>query len=485
MTKHTVMAPDSDCNSPRAASPDAERALGLRVVAVIPALNEVDTIAGAVGGALPHVQRVIVADNGSTDGTGQAAAAAGADVVSAPRRGYGSACLAALEALAAEPTPPDAVLFMDADGSDDASQIPRLLEPIAEGRADFVLGSRTLGSAEAGALTTPQRLGSLILGTWLKHRYGLSVSDLGPFRVLRYDTLCRLAMDDRDFGWTIQMQARAATAQAGVRYVEVAVPYFRRQSGTSKISGTLRGSWQAGCTILKTAWRERRWRPGPTAHIAVLAKMPEPGRVKTRLAAGIGEAAATRVHDRMLRHTLRRVAALAHTLWWDADAKSGGDVVDRTAWDSTRVRTVYGAWRRYERQPTRGDLGARIDAALQDAFDQGHDVAMVVGSDCPDITAQDLQDACQTLLKREADIAIGPSEDGGYWLLGVHRSAWTDRARTLTQDIDWGTETVFAQTQAAIQSAGLSCKTLRRLSDVDTLDTLPVWERHDPSPPPP
>lgn len=452
----------------------------LRVVAVIPALNEVDTIAKAVAGALAHVQRVLVADNGSTDGTAKAAAAAGAEVVPAPRRGYGSACLAVLEVLAAEPTPPDAVLFMDADGSDDASQIPRLLAPIASGQADFVLGSRTQGPAEAGALTTPQRLGSWILSAWLKYRYGVKASDLGPFRVLRYDALRRLAMDDRDFGWTIQMQARAATAEAGIRYQEIAVPYFRRQSGKSKISGTLRGSWQAGSTILKTAWRERHWQPGPTAHVAVLAKMPEPGRVKTRLAAGIGEAAATQIHERMLRHTLRRVAALPHTFWWDASSKKVGNAKD---WDATRVRTAYGSWRRYERQGG-GDLGARIDAALQDAFDRGYDAAMVVGSDCPDLTAQDLEDASRKLLDREADVVLGPSEDGGYWLLGVHRSAWTDdQTRRLTKGIDWGTETVLAQTRDAIQAAGLRYHELRWLNDVDTLETLPVWERHDPSPP--
>ena len=415
------------------------------------------------------------------------------------RRGYGSACLKALEAIAQDPTPPDAVLFMDADGSDDPDYLPALLAPIAAGEADFVLGSRTRGQAEPGALTFPQRLGSWMMGTYLKHRYGVMATDMGPCRAIRYDALCRLSMDDQDFGWTIQMQTRAATPEAGIRCGEVPVAYRRRQAGKSKISGTLRGSWQAGRIILATAWKERRWRPAPTGHVAVLGKMPQPGRVKTRLAKDIGEEKAAQVHDGMLRHTLGRAAGLPHTLWYSAgsgdglstpvstgndsdqalafDSENGTNSTPPGGWDLDRIRRVYGPWRRFQPQPS-GALGGRIQAALQDAFDQGHQAAVAVGSDCPDLTAQDLQKALQTLISADADVVLGPANDGGYWLVGVRQGVWPLPA--LTHDIDWSTPQVFEQTCSAIEKAGLRYKTLRLLSDVDTLEELSIWQQHDP-----
>jgi len=218
------------------------------VDAVIPALNEAGAIA-LVLDALPRplVRRIVVCDNGSTDGTAEIAADHGAIVVREPRRGYGAACLKALAALDADP--PDVVLFLDADRSDDPAEAGRILEPILAGRADLVIGSRTLGTREPGALTPQARVGNWLATRLLLMLYGVRFTDLGPFRAIRYRPLLALGMRDRDFGWTVEMQVKAA--RAGLRAAEVPARY-RRRIGRSKISGTLSGSVRAAIKILGT-----------------------------------------------------------------------------------------------------------------------------------------------------------------------------------------------------------------------------------------
>lgn len=221
------------------------------VDAVIPALNEEESL-GSVLDSIPRppIRHVIVADNGSTDATARIAGDRGAIVVTEKHRGYGAACLRALDALAQDP--PDIVLFLDADGSDDPSEAAAVLAPIVDGRADLVVGSRVLGRSDPGALTPHARFGNGLATRLLALLYGARYTDLGPFRAIRYEALMALHMRDRDFGWTVEMQIKAA--RQGLRHVEVPVRY-RRRIGRSKISGTLGGSVRAGVKILATVFR--------------------------------------------------------------------------------------------------------------------------------------------------------------------------------------------------------------------------------------
>ena len=221
-----------------------------RAALIIPALDEEP----AIGQTLDRVPRdlyreIIVADNGSRDRTAEIARAHGATVVSEPERGYGAACLRAISAL---PGNVEAVVFMDADASDDPSEAVLLLEPIYEGRADLVIGSRTLGRAEKGALEPHQVLGNRLATGIIRAFYGHRYTDLGPFRAIRAEALQRLAMRDRNYGWTIEMQIKALRHK--LRIVEVPVSY-RRRVGVSKISGNWRASFAAGAKIIWTAFR--------------------------------------------------------------------------------------------------------------------------------------------------------------------------------------------------------------------------------------
>jgi glycosyltransferase involved in cell wall biosynthesis len=235
----------------------------MRVDVVIPAFNEEGVVGDVVAAIFrPPVARVVLADNNSRDRTAAAAAAAGAIVVPAARQGYGSACLAGLAWLRAH-QPPDVVAFLDADGSDFAAELPLLLAPIAEGRADLVIGSRTLGRREPGALLPQARAGNFVACALIALLYGHRYTDLGPFRACRWQALERLAMRDPDFGWTAEMQVKAL--RHGLRVVEVPVSY-RRRVGVSKITGTLWGTLRAGHKILWTVARHAGRRRAPADH---------------------------------------------------------------------------------------------------------------------------------------------------------------------------------------------------------------------------
>ncbi len=239
-------------------SPELDRSR-LVVDVVIPALNEEATVGQVVRAILTwakqpgqSLRQVIVVDNGSTDSTAVVAKAAGAVVIEERQRGYGAACLRGLQHLAKGEVAPDAVVFLDADGSDEVSDLGHLLDALAQG-ADLVIGSRTLGSVEPGSLQPAQRAGNAVATSLIRVVYGQRYTDLGPFRVIRYPALRALGMSDAGYGWTVEMQVKAV--RRGLRITEVPVHYHRRQGGESKISATMKGTVQAGAKILYTILR--------------------------------------------------------------------------------------------------------------------------------------------------------------------------------------------------------------------------------------
>jgi glycosyltransferase involved in cell wall biosynthesis len=222
---------------------------------IIPAYNEEESIALVVN-ELPKtvVRDIIVCNNNSKDATAKVARNAGAVVVDESRPGYGSACLRGMAHIAARPASehPDIIVFIDGDHSDYPEQLPELVAPIFNDGVDLVIGSRALGDLEPGSMQPQQIFGNWLATSLIKLIYGVEFTDLGPFRAIRYDKLVALGMCDPDFGWTVEMQVRAA--KAGLTSVEVPVRY-RNRIGVSKISGTLRGTILAGHKILWTIFK--------------------------------------------------------------------------------------------------------------------------------------------------------------------------------------------------------------------------------------
>lgn len=221
----------------------------MRIEAIIPAYNEELSIARVIQAIPPGaVQRIVVVDNSSTDRTADEARNAGADVVREERRGYGSACLRGVN----ETPIADVLVFLDGDFSDDPAIIPQLVQPILEGTADLVIGSRVQGQREPGALLPHARFGNALACFLLRWLFGVRFTDLGPFRAIRRSSLESLSLCDTNYGWTVEMQAKAALA--GLRCCEIAAPY-RKRIGRSKISGSISQSCKAGAKILFTIFR--------------------------------------------------------------------------------------------------------------------------------------------------------------------------------------------------------------------------------------
>ena len=222
------------------------------VSVVIPAMNEEEPIADVEREVLAtNIQReVIVVDNSSKDRTAERAQAAGARVVSEPTPGYGRACATGVRSVSPECT---VVLFLDGDGSDVAALMPRIVQPIFDDEQDFVIGSRTRGNRERGSMNFQQVFSGRAAGVLLKLLYGVSYTDMSPFRAIRREALERLGMKEQTYGWNLEMQMRVA--RAGVRILEVPVDHRCRAGGESKVSGTLRGTFVAGTRIIATLLR--------------------------------------------------------------------------------------------------------------------------------------------------------------------------------------------------------------------------------------
>lgn len=216
-----------------------------RIAAIIPVLNEAPSLALLLPEMPDWVDEVIIVDNGSSDNSAAVALALGARVIAEPMRGYGSACAAGVAASTA-----DILVFLDGDGSDRPDHMASLVDPIAARAADLVIGSRVLGTREAGSLSLQQRLGNALACWLMGWLWQARYTDLGPYRAIRRDALMRLNLRNRRFGWTVEMQIRAH--RQGIRVTELPVDYRRRLRGVSKISGTVRGVILAGWHILGT-----------------------------------------------------------------------------------------------------------------------------------------------------------------------------------------------------------------------------------------
>ena len=219
------------------------------VSVIIPALNEEEPIAGVVHECFETniPSEIVVVDNGSTDRTAERGRSAGAKVISEPRHGYGRACLAGIRALGSES---EIVVFLDGDGSDCPEFMKQLVDPIAAGTHDFVIGSRTRGKREPGSMNFQQIFAGRLAGWLMSILYGVRYTDMCPFRAIGRDALATLSMKEETYGWNLEMQMKAA--RRGLRILEVPVNHRRRSGGVSKVSGTLRGTFAAGARIVAT-----------------------------------------------------------------------------------------------------------------------------------------------------------------------------------------------------------------------------------------
>jgi len=228
-----------------------EKPENLRIRVVIPAFNEEKSIPLVIRD-IPQqwVDEVIVVSNGSNDDTDRVAAEEGATVLREDRKGYGWACLLGIEHAVTKGT--DIIVFLDGDYSDYPQQIPDVLAPILEKNIDLVIGSRALGEREKGSMTIPQIFGNWLATNMMALFYGVKYTDLGPFRAMKVEKLLALNMDDKTYGWTIEMQIKAAKHQFS--YAEVPVNYKNR-IGTSKVSGTIKGTVMAGIKIIVAVFK--------------------------------------------------------------------------------------------------------------------------------------------------------------------------------------------------------------------------------------
>jgi rSAM/selenodomain-associated transferase 1 len=433
---------------------------------VIPALNEAAVIGEVVRRirSCPALRQagitdLVVVDNGSDDETAEAARLAGARVVQEPRRGYGRACWAGVQAS------PDAeiIILMDGDGSDVPEDIVRVWEPVQKGQADLAMGSRVRGQREPGALTPQQRAGNAVGTLLLRWLYGVRVTDLGPLRAIRRETLLRMQMSEMTYGWSAEMLAKAG--RLGLRVLEMPVDYRRRAGGTSKVAGTLSGTVKASSRILRTIAHYHRWEAAPQKQaLFIMARMPLAGQTKTRLGASIGIEAATALYRAFLHDLGERFTQAAardgYDLYW---CYAAPDDIDDTAF-AAQVPAGGGLLRQEG-----ADFAARLWQGFQTLGARGYERVVVIGSDSPHLPAAWVARAFAALATH--DVVIGPAQDGGYYLLG-QRVSGADAPVDLFSGITMSTATVCAETLARAEVVGLSVALMPATFDIDHAEDL-------------
>jgi rSAM/selenodomain-associated transferase 1 len=450
---------------------------GQRVAIVMPALNEEAAIGRHVRAILEHpsiqalpIERIIVVDNGSDDGTEAAARAVGAEVVPEPQRGYGAACLAGVRAAAGS----DIILLMDADGSDDPVDAAQIARIVLSGQADLAMGSRARGARESGALTLQQRVGNTVGALALRGLYGARVSDLGPLRAIRRDALLGLQMREMRYGWSTEMLAKAA--RGGLRIHEEPVAYHLRIAGKSKVGGTLRGSVTASAHILRTLARYTRWRPTPANEqspddfhrqaLFIVARAPIAGQTKTRLGAHIGHKATVALYSAFLRDLSARFTEAAardgYDLYWyyTAPDEMNDALAERTFATATSDGSAL-------LRQVGDDFGQRLRYGFQTLRERGYERIVVIGSDSPHLPTAWIQEAFAAL--RNDDVVIGPARDGGYYLLGLRVES---EPRDLFTSVPMSAPDTCARTIERAKRQQLSVAYTPASFDVDEVDDL-------------
>lgn len=437
-----------------------------RVAAVIPALDEADSIAGVVQGLRRQEALagggIIVVDNGSTDGTGEAARGAGARVVREERRGYGRACLTGVLAADAE-----IVILLDADAADDPDDLPRVLGPVLSGEADLVVGSRKLGGREPGSMTWQQRFGNGLAAFLMRRIYGMHVTDMGPFRAIRRDKLLALEMAEMTYGWPVEMMVKSS--RAGYRYREVPVRYRRRGAGVSKVGGTIRDSLRVGHRIILTTLRYARWTPGehePEARASgsereafyVIAKAPRPGFAKTRLGESIGHEEAVTLYRAFLRDLAARFSGSTHEPGWYVTPPDA----------LPEMRPLIGAPRTVLFQGE-GDLTDRQRDLFRLAAERGEERVVLAGADSPTLDAGIVDEAFRRL--GDHDLVLGATQDGGYYLIGM-RDPGGVLSRSVLDGVQMSTGSELDSLVEQARGSGLSVGWVQTLFDVDVVDDL-------------
>lgn len=441
---------------------------------IIPTLNEEESL-GFVLENIPegYIDEVLVVDGGSTDKTVEIANAFGARVIQEDRRGYGQACSTGSDHASGE-----ILVYLDADGADDPTGIPEIIQPILDNQADMVLGSRLAGTIVSGAMPWHQNFGNWLSALLIRILYRLSITDLSPFRAVRKTKLHELGMTEMTYGWPTEMIAKAARQKWNI--IEIPVNYRPRYGGHSKISGTIRGTVLATyyilSTIIKYAFNAKTQRSKGAekrfqkisaslrlrasalkkeSALIIMAKEPKVGSTKTRLCPPLSYEDAARLYEALLRDTIDSTAQLAGIdLAIAITPPESQEYFEKITPSGTLFIPVICS-----------DIGDCLNQVLNYLLDLGYKKVIALNGDGPSLPRAYIQQAFDLL--DEHDLSFGPSEDGGYYLVGMKA-----KHPGIYENITWSTATVLEQSLAKAQALNLSVGLTPPWYDVDTAEEI-------------